>query len=280
MVYSLGKPKKVFCIIPTYNRLDSLKTIIKNLNNQSYIEIYIIIINDGSTDGTEEYLKHNSQHRMTVIKGDGDLWWGGAMSVGMTTALSKADDNDLLLLLNDDCYFDINYIEEMVKKSTSIQLGAVVSPQYDINTKELSHVGYLINYYKQSITQVKNEPIDASVGRGFLIPVELVKKIGVINARVFQHYMGDIEFSARVKDLKYDLVVAWDAPMYSDLTPSDTHIQQGGAMRKLFHKRSKSNLFNVLKFFHRRGPLWTRVTALPRMLSRLGVSAIRSTTEK
>ncbi len=280
MVNSTSKLKKVFCIIPTYNRLGSLKTIIRTLNNQSYTEKSIIIINDGSMDGTEAYLKQVSKHQMIVINGDGDLWWGGAMLVGMKSALLMAEDRDLLLLLNDDCNFATNYIKEMVKKSNSMQLGAVVSPQYDIHTKKLSHAGYILNHYKQSITQVKEEPIDAAVGRGFMIPVEVVKKIGIINARTFPHYMGDIEYSARVKDFRYSLEVAWNAPIYSDLTPSDQHIQQFGEWRCFFHKRSKSNLYDILKLFHRRGPIWTRVTALPRIFFRLGAFAIRKSANK
>ena len=280
MRYNVGKMQKVYCIIPTRNRLSCLKNIINILNQQTYSVISVIVIDDGSTDGTHDYLEHHALTNLTVIEGDGELWWGGATAVGMKAAILMAADSDVLLLLNDDCVFDENYIKLMLEKIYSMPPGAVVSPQYDVNSKMYAYAGYKIDHYKQSITHVKCEPIDASVGRGLMIPVNVVKNIGIINARKFPHYMGDIEYSARIKDFNYRLEVAWNAPMYSDLNPSDMPVQNLGGWRKWLHKRSKSNIFDVLKLFHRRGPFWTRFTAFPRMVSRLGVSSLRSMLNK
>lgn len=276
MYFNMEQNLKVYCLIPTHNRIESLKNILSLLSTQTYLNICIIVIDDGSTDGTYEHLSKLPHRNMVVLRGDGELWWGGAVALGMKKALSIAKNKDYILLLNDDSIFDQYFINNMIEDSSKHKLGTMVSPQYDINTKIFSYVGYRLDYYRQGITQVKNEPIDATVGRGLLIPIEVVKRVGIINARKFPHYMGDIEFTARIKDYCYDLVIAWSAPIYSDLAPSDVHIQRLGDWQKYFHRRSKSNVFDILKLFHRRGPLWTRLTALPRILSRLGLLVVRS----
>lgn len=274
--FSRHSIRRVFCIIPTHNRLSALKQTLNLLFQQTYPYLSIIVIDDGSTDGTHEFLDQSSYPGLSHYRGDGELWWGGAIVLGMKYALISSEDEDYLLLLNDDIAIENSYVERMIDACNMNKAGAVVSPQYDINTYELSSVGYRLNHCKQTILQVKDEPIDASIGRGILIPVDIVKKVGVVNANTFPHYMGDVEYTARIKDYNYGLSVAWNAPVYSDQKPSDRHVQELGEWVKKVHPRSKSNIFDSLKFFHRRGPLLCRITALPRMLYRLGRIAIRN----
>lgn len=47
--------------IPTYNRVELLKRAVQSVRNQTYTNLEIIIVDDCSTDGTQEYLKQVSQ---------------------------------------------------------------------------------------------------------------------------------------------------------------------------------------------------------------------------
>jgi len=266
--------RKVYCIIPTHNRLNTLRKTLNYLYQQTYPYISIVVIDDGSTDGTHEYLNQCGYPELSYIRAEGELWWGGAIELGMKAALKRSCDDDYLLLLNDDIIIDDSYVERMVDQCGNNKSVAIVSPQYDISTKKLSSIGYRLNYCRQEIVQVKDEPIDASIGRGLLIPVEIIRVIGLVNAKIFPHYMGDVEFTARIKDYNYDLRVAWSAPVYSDQSPSDSHVQELGELATRFHPRSKSNIFDSLNLFHRRGPFLCRIIALPRLLYRLGRLAI------
>ena len=44
-------------IVPTYNRVALLKNTLESLYRQDFSDFEIIVVNDGSTDGTDEYLK-------------------------------------------------------------------------------------------------------------------------------------------------------------------------------------------------------------------------------
>ena len=49
--------KKVVAVVVTYNRLLLLKENVDALLNQSYKSLDIMIIDNASSDGTEEYIK-------------------------------------------------------------------------------------------------------------------------------------------------------------------------------------------------------------------------------
>ena len=44
-------------IIPTFNRLDLLKETVESVRNQTFNDFEIVVVNDGSTDGTGEWLR-------------------------------------------------------------------------------------------------------------------------------------------------------------------------------------------------------------------------------
>lgn len=48
---------KVSAIITTHNRADVLSRAIKSVQNQTYNNIELIVVSDGSTDGTDEFMK-------------------------------------------------------------------------------------------------------------------------------------------------------------------------------------------------------------------------------
>ena len=55
----------VSVIIPTYNRLELLKKTVASVRSQSFRDFEIIVINDGSSDGTAEWLAQ--QHDIVGI---------------------------------------------------------------------------------------------------------------------------------------------------------------------------------------------------------------------
>jgi glycosyltransferase involved in cell wall biosynthesis len=55
-------------IIPTYNRAHLLSRAIKSVLNQTYRNFELIIVNDGSTDNTEDVCRSFSDHRIKYHK--------------------------------------------------------------------------------------------------------------------------------------------------------------------------------------------------------------------
>ena len=66
--------KKVAVIVVTYNRLELLKEVIASLRIQSYTDRDIIVVDNSSTDGTNVWLKQQSDLIVITQKKFGWSW--------------------------------------------------------------------------------------------------------------------------------------------------------------------------------------------------------------
>lgn len=73
---------KLSVIIPVYNELSTVKEIIKNVR-QVLIQKEIIVVDDGSTDGTREILKSLNIENITVIYHDHNMGKGQAIRTAL-----------------------------------------------------------------------------------------------------------------------------------------------------------------------------------------------------
>jgi glycosyltransferase involved in cell wall biosynthesis len=55
-------------IVPTYNRLDSLILCLEHLSSQSRQDFEIIVVDDGSTDGTQQYMEALTPHDWSNLR--------------------------------------------------------------------------------------------------------------------------------------------------------------------------------------------------------------------
>ena len=62
----MNQPSISVCI-STYNRVDLLKFAVKSVLEQTYPNWELIICDDGSTDGTSEYISHLQDNRIHYI---------------------------------------------------------------------------------------------------------------------------------------------------------------------------------------------------------------------
>lgn len=101
----------VSVIVTTYNRANLISRITVSLQNQSYKDLQIIIVNDGSTDNTAEILAGFAQKdtRIDVInKDNGGLC--SARNSGIERALGE-----YLFFVDDDDELPIDYIDSFMQ---------------------------------------------------------------------------------------------------------------------------------------------------------------------
>ncbi|MBX4952456.1 glycosyltransferase family 2 protein [Rhizobium binae] len=267
----------VYVLIPVFNRLEHTKRVVDCLRAQSIAEkLGIIIINDGSTDETAEYLQ--SQSDLVEIRGDGNLWWGGAIEEGLKHVLPSCQPQDYVLFLNNDTWFDENYVEILVQTSIANGGAAVGSVIHEEGRDPpLVSIGAKVNVNRLAVWDLLSElseaekrspnsqyRVDALSGRGTLYPARLFRRYGRMRPSLLPHYLADYEVAMRFARAGVPLVVSSKAIVYSP--PVYGNDASSLSWRKrLFGRRSAHNVFQRLIFYSLVGSPLQRMTAPIRM---------------
>ena len=94
-----NQPPRFSVIIPTFNRIDLLKETIASINRQAYQSYEVIVVDDGSTDGTIAWLAEN-EPSIPIVRQDRQ-GPGAARNAGARIArgayLAFLDSDDLWL---------------------------------------------------------------------------------------------------------------------------------------------------------------------------------------
>lgn len=116
-------------IIPTYNRLHRLRQVVASLQRQTYPldDVEIIIVSDGSTDGTDDYL-HNLSVPLHIIP---VTQQNSGPSVARNNGITHAK-GDIVVFLDDDVVPTPRWLTEHMqiheRKPNTVVLGPMISP--------------------------------------------------------------------------------------------------------------------------------------------------------
>ena len=114
----------VSVVIPTYNRKEMLKKCLDSLFNQTYPrdKYEIIVVNDGSTDGTEEVLKYYADNAQKVLK------WFSQENKGVSAATNLGIQNskgEIICFTGDDCIAERDWIKNLVGSFSDSRISSI-----------------------------------------------------------------------------------------------------------------------------------------------------------
>jgi glycosyltransferase involved in cell wall biosynthesis len=102
---------KCTVVVPTYNRLNSLKDTIKSLLHQDFPDLEIIIVDDGSTDGTSIYLDKIKRTRGLSVIHQINKGPAAARNSGIREA-----KGDIIAFTDDDCVVPPDWVSRITKE--------------------------------------------------------------------------------------------------------------------------------------------------------------------
>jgi len=249
---------KLYILMTIHNRAEYTLACLASIDEQTYRDFEVVVVDDGSTDGSYECIRERFPGT-TTLKGDGNLWWTGGMNMGLTHILEKAHEDDLVLTLNDDTYFDVDYLERFVKAHTAHPMscmGSLLRNYYDRSVVEdagmrIDWNGY---WYRPLAYRDSGKPVtvDTLSCRGTLIPVSVFKKIGLFDQKKLPHYNADYDFFLRAAHAGVPLYMTYNAVIFNK---EKLGVKKHRSLWwRMFNRKSPSNISNNFVMILRHSP--------------------------
>ena len=207
---------KTTIIIPNYNGLSFMEPCFESLKEQTVRDFKVLVVDNGSTDGSVEWLK---EHRVPSIFLKENTGFSGAVNTGI-----RAADTPYVLLLNNDTRVEPGFVAAMERAmDQSPKIFSVSSRMIQMYHPELLDdagdmysilgwayqrgVGRSVNLYQKSC-RVFSACAGAAIYRRAVFD-----EIGLFDELHFA-YLEDIDVGWRAKLYGYDNVYCPDAAVY------------------------------------------------------------------
>lgn len=239
----------VTIIIPCFNAVKYTKQCIKSILKHTNINYELILINNGSDDGTKKYFYDLKKQlkpvkylkKITILNFKTNLGVAKSLNLGISKSMGK-----YICYLNNDVIVTKDWLKKIVKAAKSDrQIGAVgtmFNSFEDKNTiKQAEKNKTLIDIIAQTIS-VKNcgkiKKAKTIHGLCMFIKKSVFKKVGLFNENFYPCFGEDIEFCDRLKENGYKLADVMDVYIF--------HYWNKSVRSKQFNKQNKS-IENVMK---------------------------------
>lgn len=217
----------VCIVIPAHNRKNCTLHCLAGLKASGDLDQFsVLVVDDGSTDGTSEAVRQEYP-QVTLLRGDGDLWWTGAITLGMQDAI--AHGFNFVIWLNDDCRVSKNTIHELVSFSKKNHQSIVGCIGYEsASPTSISFGGKIKVGRKYQLIEPLEQRVhkcDLLSGNLVCMPTALIRQIGYPDSDRTPHYGGDSLFLIRARQAGYSLFFdnRWPAINISTNNQSSTN---------------------------------------------------------
>lgn len=267
----MNQISRIAVLITCHNRAQMTLRCLNSLYSSNPSVKYVIMVyltDDGSTDETSRLIETNFPS-VTIVQGDGSLYWNRGMYSAWRRALYT--EHDFYLLLNDDVELEGDAIPSLINLHHKSALNCVIVGKTVDPISRQTTYGALKR--KNSISRNTFIPISAKSdiavtfnANCVLIPAKAIESVGILDPFYTQQF-GDIDLGLRLYLQGWEIVELAKPVAYlaknSAYTHTNFHLSfkglknllmdpKGIPIRELWHFLYKFNgLFAFLYFFFR-----------------------------
>lgn len=248
------KDSSVAIILLNWNGFDYTKACLESLREITYSDCQMILVDNGSTDGSLERLQALFPE-VVFLHTPLNLGFTGGNNLGMEYA-SKLGYS-YILLLNNDTLVEKDFLAPLVEHLDASPTVAAVQPliYYVHDQKKLWNAGgnyrkwlgdsptsYLIRDFNRPY------PTDWITGCALLIKASVIQQVGMLDAAYFA-YHEDVDWSLRMKKAGMTLAVVPQSRIYHVAGASSTSKESGkeGFLDSKIHYLNVRNQFFQLR---------------------------------
>ncbi|WP_438448214.1 glycosyltransferase family 2 protein [Gorillibacterium sp. sgz5001074] len=231
--------RKTSIVIPTYNGLPLLSECVEAIRAHTDAPYEIIVVDNGSTDGTLEYC---IRERLVFASFARNMGFPVACNLGL-----KMGGGEALLLMNNDVLVSKGWLPNMLACLDSSQEIGIVGPYTNyasgVQMKAPSYEG-APQFFGSAEAQNVPDPaswreVNRLVGLCFLFKRELMDRIGFLDERFSPGHYEDDDYCYRARLAGYKLMLA-----------GDTYVHHHGSAS--FKKRMPEEVFQLVTDNHRK----------------------------
>jgi GT2 family glycosyltransferase len=196
----------ILAVVVTYNRKELLKENIEALINQEYKELDILVINNKSTDGTEEILKQNKlqYNNFDYVTLEENIGGAGGFSYGVKEAIIRK--YDYVWLMDDDTIPEADSLKSLVNKKEFLNddfsyLASIV--KWTDGNFCIMNIQTSVNLFGEHFDYIKNNLIELEYSSfvSCFINLKEMKQYG-LPIKEFFIYGDDVEYTSRISNHK------------------------------------------------------------------------------
>lgn len=207
--------KKIAVILVNFNTFSDTKECVESLRKcTDTTNMEIIVVDNASTKRNREIENYLNQFT-TYIQLEKNEGFSAGNNCGIQWAMER--NFDYVLLLNNDTVVEKDFLENLLTEAEKKEnLGAAIGKIYYFGEKEtLWYAGGSVNYNIGKVIQRgfqekdhgqydREETVHFVTGCMMLIPISVIKKIGLLEERFFL-YAEDLEYSLRLDKYGYKM---------------------------------------------------------------------------
>lgn len=197
--------ESIAVLMTCYNRRETTLACLRSLFEQG-VNFEVYLVDDGSSDGTGEAVK-TTYPTVNILRGTGNLYWGGGMRLAFGEALKQ--DYAFYLWLNDDTLLNQGALRKLLTTSQTLAQNGmteaiIVGSTCDRLTKKATYGGtrrvkqWYSNKYEFIEPRDYLQESETLNGNCVLIPRAVAAKVGNIDP-VFIHSLGDLDYGLRAR---------------------------------------------------------------------------------
>jgi rhamnopyranosyl-N-acetylglucosaminyl-diphospho-decaprenol beta-1,3/1,4-galactofuranosyltransferase len=226
----------VAAVVVTYNRLADLKKCLDSLRQQTQALDAIFVINNGSTDGTDEWLATQTD---LIVTTQANLGGAGGFATGIDTAYKAG--YTWLWCMDDDC---LAAPDALARLLASPNLGPCVKNSMSVSVNSRDELAFFIDRPNRSYRKVTDmTDVELVYGvafffNGTLIHSEVVKAIGIPDKALF--IWGDeVEYMTRAQKMGFPVVTVPSSVFYHPASFDRDGIPWPGAWKQYYAVRNQ-----------------------------------------
>jgi GT2 family glycosyltransferase len=244
---------RCYILLPVHNRRNITKNFIECLKSQTYQNYKLILIDDGSTDGTAQMVESQIS-KLKIITGKGNWWWAGGLQQGIDWLKANSlDSKDVVLMINDDVLVKPDFLEIAISLLQKMPNTLLQAQCYSTQTDQCLDVGVKVDFNTFTFNKAKlSQEINCLSTRGLFMRWQDLQNTGDFYPRLLPHYLSDYEFTMRSHRKGFTLRTHPDLKLWLNEETTGFHpngkLRFKSILRRYFSRHSSANKIDWTMF--------------------------------